>query len=144
MTAPMVPTKMSSSAGGAMIAAGLPPSMIIEPMMAPNATTRPMIVAGSISSALPATKRHDLAAGGGVQACRTDDVVHCLHAVCGRTSGVGGLRQLQGLRGDRGAPLAGAGHELAEALGDDELVPVHHRDDGVGRGLGTLDQVRVD
>ena len=44
---PNEPRKMSSRAGGFMIEAGLPPSMIMAPKMAPNPRTTPMIVAGS-------------------------------------------------------------------------------------------------
>ena len=47
--APMVPTKTRSSGAGRKRAAGLPPSMIIEPKIAPKARTIPTKVAGSIS-----------------------------------------------------------------------------------------------
>lgn len=52
VVAPKVPMMMSTSAGGAISDAGLPPSMIIEPKMAPKAHTRP------ISVPLPMVRLH--------------------------------------------------------------------------------------
>src|SRR6266540_2634155 len=54
------------------------------------------------------------------------------------------LLERAGARDHRGAEVADLVDDLVQALPDDEAGPVDQRQDGVGVGLGTLDQVAVE
>src|SRR5436853_465210 len=126
MATPNVPTKTSTMAGGRRMAAGLPPSMIIEPKTAPKARAMPTRVPGSMASAL--VRDVDEPQGRDRRA---------------RGLGLELVRQLGAAGEDAGAEVADALHHLGEALGHDVLRGVDQRQHRVGVGVDAFHQVAV-
>src|SRR5439155_26331442 len=120
MATPKVPPNTSSIGPGAMIAAGLPPSMIIDAKMAMNPKVMPAKVPGSISVPSVGVGHH--AQGGYVG---------------------GGELELLGERDHRGAELPHLVDDVLDAVFEDVLGPVDECQHRVGRGFRPLDEVAV-
>src|SRR5579862_848013 len=119
---PMVPPMTSIIAGGEMMAAGLPPSITIEPKMHTRAMPMPAMVPGSTSGLQVLV----------VQQAQDDGLLRLVE-----------LDPL-GEGDDRRPGLPDLVHQLVEALGDDVLGPVDEGDHRVRRRLRTFDQVGVE
>src|SRR5438067_215862 len=135
MATPNVPRNTRTMAGGRRMAAGLPPSMTMEPKTAAKARPIPTRVPGSMSALVPVGDVDEPQGNGrrgGPQ-----------------RRGVGGARrqlvlELGAAGEDAGPEVADALDDLGEALGHDVLRGVDERQDRVGVGVDALHQVAVD